>query len=329
MVITRHGKGDRERVCQLFTRHTSYLRDTAFWLWIHRIWPDEDSIIYLAKDGEDVVGHYAVLPFTLCNGKERLRAGLGVHAFIAPPYRKKMPIFYLTRQCYQACKEEGIDVLFGFPNENFRLIQEKVEGWHCVSSFLAWTRPVKSEDLPSLSLPSSLAVRPLDWNAPADLALLDDLFTLSPSPAAFHVPRSLSLWKRRFAQHPQVTYRPFFVFSSKSEETFPLAAFVLKEFENLEKNELVGHLMDYVALPPLSHAALIDASVSAFSPRVSSLAYWPVHSVMEDTLREKGFIEDGFSTFFAIKILNDSLEEHPLLRKKKAWHLPLSLSDAF
>lgn len=327
MLIRKHQKGDREQICKLFTQHTPYLRDTDFWLWVHRFWPSRDSIIYLAEEQGEVVGHYAVLPFELKVAQRRIQAGLGIHAFIAPDYRKKIPIFYLTRQCYQACKEEGIELLFGFPNANFRLIQEKVEGWKRVNDFLAWTRPLLPNTHPSL--PPTLSLTPLDWQNSTHLAHLDDLFHLAPPPAQCVMQRSVSLWKRRFASHPQNTYQAFFVYEKASSCDFPISAFVLKEFTHPQSQQTIGHLMDYVSLPSLSPEDLLASSIAAFSQQVTSLAYWPMHPSMEKALHKQDFVPDGFSTFFAIKVLNEALKDEPLLYDKDMWFLPPSLSDAF
>ena len=123
--IRPYSRGDAKQIFGLFQKYTKYKRDASFWTWMNRIL--SDSIVVVAEEEGNIIGHYAILPRTcvLNNGLE-LKAGLGVHAFVAPDRRNEISIFSISSLAYKLAKEKGIDFVYGFPNQNYRLIQEKI-----------------------------------------------------------------------------------------------------------------------------------------------------------------------------------------------------------
>ncbi|MDA7664098.1 GNAT family N-acetyltransferase, partial [bacterium] len=192
---------DAQQVCDLLTKHTSYQRDAAFWLWSNRVWPESRSIVTVAEEEGVVVGHYAILPLTLNVGNRKLSAGIGVHAFIAPSHRKKVPIFQISKKCYAQAKEAGLQLIWGFPNANYCLIQEKVEGWQRVELFDAWVKPVAQKDA------SRLKIKSIDPDDSTQLLQLNDLLDACSLGDRAGWGASLAGWLDRYHHHPQNTYQ--------------------------------------------------------------------------------------------------------------------------
>lgn len=320
ILIRTYQPGDGQLVCDLLTRHTSYLRDPAFWIWSNRIWPESRSIVTVAEEDGLIVGHYAILPLTLQMGERRISAGIGVHAFVAPSHRNKVPIFQISKKCYAKAKEVGIQLIWGFPNANYRLIQEKVEGWRCVELFNAWEKPVTG------SAPNGMALESIDPTDPDQLLRLNDLLDATSLSGRYGVLPSLSTWLNRYQYHPQNTYQ--FHLASIHGET--VAALVTKLYHNPESGETVGHLIDVVTTGEAEVARIVSSLENWFSTRADKLCWWPINQEFREAMEAAGFKASGFSTFFGIKLLDPELEPMlPSLLDPLNWHLAMGMSDVF
>jgi hypothetical protein len=319
--IRPYQPGDAALVSELFTRNTPYLRDAAFWLWIHRVWPTENSISVVAEDNGNIVGHYAILPMPLSLGSIPVRAGLGVHAFVAPEYRGKVPIFQITKKCYGLAKDAGIQMLWGFPNANYRLIQEKVEGWRCVELFNAYEKKPRTNTSPLELVPIN-PDNASDWLRLSDY--LDRFQHSGKSEACESVP-TLKGWYNRYVRHPQNDYGFHLAMQGGNE----VAALVTKVYENRDTGEKVGHLVDLASAPP-HDVALIATLEAWFSTRVDQLCFWPLRESFRKALESADFQATGFSTFFGIKLLDPDLEPHmSTILDTNSWELNMGMSDVF
>lgn len=319
--IRPYQPGDAALVSELFTKNTPYLRDAAFWLWIHRVWPTGNSISVVAEDNGAIVGHYAILPMPLSLGSISVRAGLGVHAFVAPEYRGKVPIFQITKKCYGLAKDAGIQMLWGFPNENYRLIQEIVEGWRCVELFNAYEKKPQTNTAP-------LELVPINPDNASDWLRLNDYLDqhqLDETSGACKSIPSLKGWYSRYVRHPQTDYG----FHLATEHGNEVAALVTKVYENPDTGKKVGHLID-LASSPSHDVALISTLEAWFSTRVDQLCLWPLRESFRKALEAADFQASGFSTFFGVKLLDSELEPHiSTILTPNSWELNMGMSDVF
>lgn len=318
--IRPYQAGDGKRISELFSRLTPYKRDSDFWLWINRIWPEKPSIIAVAEDDGEIVGHYAILPFTIQYGDRLIRSGLGIHAFVAPDSRGKVPIFQISKKCYSLARDAGIQFLWGFPNANYRIIQEKVEGWQRVELFNAWEKTCAKQ--PN----SSLELETINLGDANQLLRLSDFIDICPLGAHFGVTPSLKGWLNRYDRHPQNNY----VFHLAMAGTQPVAALVTKIYNDPSSGIRNGHLVDLASLPSVNPTELITALDNWFASRADRLSFWPINPAFRAGLEATGFKDTGFSTFFGIKLLDPSLESiRDNLSDPANWNLVMGMSDVF
>ena len=92
----------------MFTKHTPYLRDDAYWTWINRIVGQSISVV--AECDDRIIGHYAVVPRNLIVKNRVLKAALGIHAFVDPDFRREISIFEISNYLYRIAQDKGIQV---------------------------------------------------------------------------------------------------------------------------------------------------------------------------------------------------------------------------
>ena len=120
--IRLYKSGDAKGINEMFTKHTPYLRDDAYWTWINRIVGQSISVV--AECDDRIIGHYAVVPRNLIVKNRVLKAALGIHAFVDPDFRREISIFEISNYLYRIAQDKGIQVIYGFPNVNYRQIQD-------------------------------------------------------------------------------------------------------------------------------------------------------------------------------------------------------------
>jgi len=318
--IREYKPGDARGIGELLNNHTSYLRDFDFWLWSNRVWPDESSVVVVAEEDQKIVGHYAILPQNILIGGNEIQAGIGVHAFIDSAYRNEVPIFQISKRCYQIAKNKGIQMLYGFPNENYRLIQEKVEGWKCVSVFNAYTKVLTK------GLTKNFDSKELDYAVGQDCVELKDFLELHADRQLFGIYPTIKKWMDRYDKHPQNKYVTIFL----SEGGVIIAAAVVKDYLDESSNTKVGHLIDCVIPSEITWDRVNLSLESYFSDRVSELRHWPINKRFLRSLESMGYADKGFSTFFGIKILDERLLKiEDELTDVSNWNLVMGMSDVF
>ena len=70
-----------------------------------------------------------------------LKAALGIHAFVDPDFRREISIFEISNYLYRIAQDKGIQVIYGFPNVNYRQIQVRIERWKEVALFKSYELP--------------------------------------------------------------------------------------------------------------------------------------------------------------------------------------------
>src|SRR4030095_7867704 len=106
---------------------------------------------YVAYDRENIpIAYYGVIPcFIQCNGRILLAAQSA--DTMTHPLHSHKGLFVKLAQCtYDLCKENGILLVFGFPNQNSRKGFVDRLGWTIAESMYRFTIPVKSIPIETL-----------------------------------------------------------------------------------------------------------------------------------------------------------------------------------
>lgn len=314
IIIRPYQCGDAKGIFNLFQQYTPYKRDEAFWVWINRILAH--SIISVAELNGDIVGHYAILP-RICRLKNGslVRSGLGIHAFVEPKHRDKVSIFSISSLAYKLAKDCGIQFIYGFPNVHYRLIQEKIERWKKVELFNAL---VKKPDQISSSLK-------FNWTKIGernykDLLELNELFEKNELKYNGFV-SGLDFWYKRYFHHPQNLYEVW-----KVSNNGLTAGFLVSKLFEVE-GFIRLHIVDFIFSNTHKLTDFLPDIESKFN-NVKEMVFWPFNPEVSESLKEYGFVDEGFDTYFGIKILDKSIDDS-LILDFRDWHLAMGDSDAF
>ena len=320
--IRYYRPGDATGISALFTRYLPYQRDTEFWVWINRLLGG-GSIVSVAECGNRIIGHYGIVPRDFIIEGVRYHAGLGIHAFVAPEFRSKVSIFEISSLAYKEAKRTGLSFLYGFPNANYRYIQEKIEKWKCVSLFNAYELFLDafngSDNCDAVSLTK------IDRMDCSLLYPLQMLIEKSPESPVAPVTECRH-WLLRYLMHPQHLYELYEV--KEREEMMGYA--VMKKYQKEDKE--YRHIVDYVFSEKADmHKIIARIAGMAKEDHADCLSVWKGDSRFEKALQDTGFQPTGFDTFLGIKILDKALDETVVgkLTDFSNWRLVMGDTDSF
>jgi hypothetical protein len=275
-------------------------------------------LVAVAAIGGDVVGHYAILPLELrlTDGRVVL-AGHGVHAFVSPAHRQSVGIFQISAHAYRMAQAAGLQFVFGFPNANYRLVQEKIERWRMVSLFKAWTK--KAESVAA----GAACLAPCDFRDDGQVhAAINWWERVDRDFSLVQVAGQARWWHTRYLRHPQEPYEFHWLIEHGERRGMVVAKIFQAEAEKR------AHIVDYVLADGQAHVALLAAFEQHYSGRVARFVHWGADPAFTLALAKGGYAPDGFETWFGLRALGGAVLD-PELFEASAWRLPMGFSDAF
>lgn len=319
VVIRNYKSHDAEGINAMFTKYLPYVRDEKFWVWLNRI-IGGSSIAFVADYEGKIVGHYAVVPRDLFFNGRRLKAALGIHAFVDPEYRRQVFIYQITKKVYEVAANNGIQIIYGFPNANFRNIQLRIEGWKQVDLFKSYELDLSLQT--NIILKEGLQIKRIEGTNYHELYNISELDDVKSSSVIFD--SDVRYWLLRYILHPQHLYELY----SLTKENRIIGFFITKEFRNENKNYF--HLIDY-KLDSLSYFSdLISAYIYlGESKQMDVLSVWQGDSEFKKEINKYGFEQKGFETFLGVKFLDKSIDNTEAILNINNWRLVMGDSDAF
>ncbi len=142
MIYRAYEKEDISGILALF-KACGYNLSVEYYNWINFDNPFGESIIHVAKDQDNIIGHYAVMPVDLDYNGETIRAGFAIQATIHPDHRNLENIIELTEAIWGRCKDKGIKFVYGFPNDRIWPICTNLMGFKPIGDFRAWELPIE------------------------------------------------------------------------------------------------------------------------------------------------------------------------------------------
>ncbi len=313
--IREYISSDRDKICQLLSEFTEYKRDTEFWIWINRLIGTDESIVSVATDGDEIIGHYAIVPHNLMLNEISIKSGLGIHAFIHPKYRGKVLMYKISELAYEIAKKRGISIIYGFPNVNYRNIQIKIEGWKEVNLFKSIE--ISNENIKVNNNKFNLIKASDNYS---DLFKLDEIISKRESNNYIKINKNINYYKNRYISHPQKLYECFFIYNEREIKGFV----VFKFFENSK-----GHIIDYIKIDSISESDIIEVTLSFFKNKVKSVIFWPINNNFKKELNLLENKKYSFETFLGIKYINNNFAKSETLIDFSNWELMMGDSDAF
>jgi hypothetical protein len=107
---------------------------------------------YIALNSQDIpVAYYGVMPCFIQSGKEEILAAQSGDTMTHPGFRYKGLFVELSKICFDLCRESGIRLIFGFPNQNSYHGAVTKLGWKMTESLECFSIPVATLPLTSLT----------------------------------------------------------------------------------------------------------------------------------------------------------------------------------
>jgi GNAT superfamily N-acetyltransferase len=123
----------------------------------HTVYTGVQYIGFIAFSPEGTaIGYYGVIPcFLSCNGR-RMLAAQSADTMTHPGYRLKGLFVELANLTYNLCRENGIRLVIGFPNQHSYHGAVQKLGWKMTGSMSCFTLPVKTWPLEKLAMRLSM-----------------------------------------------------------------------------------------------------------------------------------------------------------------------------
>lgn len=119
-----------DQISTLFLSSFSKIISRELWEWAYLNNPFGDAVVALAYDADQLVGHYAVIPYQLSSGYDGISAYLSMTTMVAKTHTKHGLFKLLAEEVYaQMWLRDEDAFVFGFPNKNSLPGFRKRLGW--------------------------------------------------------------------------------------------------------------------------------------------------------------------------------------------------------
>jgi len=312
--------GDEHGVIKFF-EECGYHPDEAFWRWINKGCPHGETIVEIAINGEQVIGHYSVLPRLVSVGGKTVGAGLAIHAAVHPQFRGLVILSELLDRIFKRCREAKIPFIYAFPNNNIWLVYLKLFRWQQVGDLPALELPLcnfraEHSDSPHILVHDGVCFNErvgefgsADW-------LYEKTFVVKD--------RAYLNW--RYVHHPRVRYH---LVEAKKDGCGLTGYLVLKLFE--KHGVKYGHIVDLNCVPSslALFAPMVYKAISWFCIQgVSVASCWMLKGTpFYEVLLQIGFQPTGFLTHMGYRVIDPDFPVERLHVGR--WHTVMGDSDAF
>jgi hypothetical protein len=120
VAVRSYADGDERLILAGFNRVFGQARSLEHWTWKFKENPYRKAVMAaLAFDSKgSVVGHYSLIPLKLNISGRAVLAAQSVDTFVSDECRGQGVFLRCASHCYDECIEEGVEAVYGFPNEN-------------------------------------------------------------------------------------------------------------------------------------------------------------------------------------------------------------------
>jgi len=105
-------------ILALFERSYGKSLSYQLWKWAYLDNPCGDPVVSLCLNQDSVLGHYAVIPYTLWTNDTPIKNALSMTTMIDPTMQGQGLFTKLASYVYQYLQESNYDSVIGFPNKN-------------------------------------------------------------------------------------------------------------------------------------------------------------------------------------------------------------------
>ncbi len=147
--IRAYRDGDEEGILELWKSvypemHLERNKWLSWWNWQYNENPAGKGWIWLADDGNKIVGQYALIPVLMKVGTELVAGFQSLDTMTHPEYRHQGIFYTLARKTYEEVAKDNVHIGYGFSNDN---------------SFPAFIKKLNWLEMPNMKV----MVKAFDW----------------------------------------------------------------------------------------------------------------------------------------------------------------------
>ncbi len=106
------------QILSLFQRSFDQSLAPRLWRWAYIDNPCGEPVVSLCVEDKRVLGHYAVIPFTLFEHETPIKTVLSMTTMVDPSMRGQGLFTKQAQHVYEHLEQAGYDYVYGFPNQN-------------------------------------------------------------------------------------------------------------------------------------------------------------------------------------------------------------------
>lgn len=155
--IRAYREGDEEGIFELDKAvHPSRVSDMEQWLkwwrWMYKDNPAGTGKIWLAEHDGRIVGQYAIVPVRVKIGSKVILSSQSLDTMTHPDYRRQGMFETLAKKVYDEARNEGIYLVYGFPNEFSYPGFIKKLNWFCIDTMQVMFKPLNWRNIIKLKV---------------------------------------------------------------------------------------------------------------------------------------------------------------------------------
>ena len=320
MQVREYITGDEQEIAILFKVVFGRQLDLELWYWRFIENPCGEGIIRLMFDDRSLIGHYAVTPTNLWFDGEVHKAAFSLTTMTHPDYWGRGVFPKLAAEVYGFCKESGIEIVFGFPNQNSYDGFTRKLGWRGCGRIKGWV--IGKEPRRLLSGQGIYCEELSDFNK-----TVDGLWARSRNSNTVTVQRTSEYCEWRYMKKPGKDYTTY---GARDREGVLQGIIVLKLFPY--GGDITGHIIDCIAedKPDILQVLLNRAADYFTKNGVARITCWSAgNSLFGEQLDAMGFHKEEWSTFFGVKVLDNAMTDLSRINNLNRWRLTMGDSDVF
>jgi len=300
----------------MFFKKCGYNFNREFWNWINLNSPFGKTRFIVSKR-DNIISHYSYIPRDIVIDGVKIKAGMGIHLASDPEQKSLSVLLEVFKKVYEIALNDGIEILYGFPNNNSYLI---------LNRFMKWTL---LEDIPALEKELS-ELQPVAYkNAEyIELENPDDNFfsqILNSIPKDYiYFNRTIDYLKWRYFFNPVNKY--YYIQQKRG-----CGCAILKIY--VKNGRRYGHILEIGGFgddAKIFEEIVLSTFVFFYKKNVDIISLWfPENSLFcKDILYGFGFKKSDFLTHFGYLSIGD---KNKILGKikNKDWYITMGDSDAF
>lgn len=362
-ILRPYNKGDETKIVELlqsvFPEEMSSV-DVKWWEWIYKNNPSGDPVIWVAENGDKIIGHRAYIPAKVKLGSKTVIAGQAINTATAAEYRRRGIFSELISESLIEANERGWAFIYNFPNE-YSYPGYLKAGWDNVCKISRLIKVLRPEQVCEATfndkgwvtkVSSLLGQVYLKFFPPSgDISVENDLCIKRESNfdskydhfwQEFSKDLKIAIIRNREYLNWRYIENPcgeFTIYSA--QKAGKLLGFTVLNCSSkrvlhigtLKKELHIGNIVEFLVLPnqPWAVKMLLSQSINYFAKRnMDIISCWLLnHSPYRLFFRRKGFFHYPFAKAnFVVRSLSTNMNPS-ILTTQKNWLLSLGDTEAY